>query len=160
MRSPVSQEDLAAGARGRKRRDPLPSARGARRILGLRVDGATYAECTEVVLERAETGAGGMVCVATVHTVMEAFDDPDFQRLVNAADMVTPDGVPLVWALRALGIRRAKRVYGPSLMPKICRHAEERAVPIGLYGGSPRVLSALHATLTESESHTNTLAAV
>ena len=72
----------------------------------MRVDGLRTSVAANGVVELAEAGAGGVVCVATVHMVMEAFDAPDFQRSVNAADLVTPDGVPLVWALRRLGLCR------------------------------------------------------
>ncbi len=119
----------------------------SRRILGMRVHATSYSETAEAVLEMASTGAGGMVCVATVHMVMEAFDDPEFRRLVNSADRVTPDGMPLVWALRALGIPEASRVYGPSLTPEICARAEQRGVPVGFYGGSPEVIEALRTSL-------------
>jgi N-acetylglucosaminyldiphosphoundecaprenol N-acetyl-beta-D-mannosaminyltransferase len=84
-----------------------------------------------------------MVCVATVHMLMEAFDDPAFQRIVNSADRVTPDGVPLVRALQMLGIPRAQRVYGPTLTPIACERAEELGLPVGFYGGTPEVLDAL-----------------
>ena len=68
-------------------------------VLGMRVDATSYRETAAAIAALATTGVGGAVCVATVHMVMEAFDDPEFQRIVNAADRVTPDGVPLVWAL-------------------------------------------------------------
>ena len=68
-------------------------------VLGMRVDATSYRETAANIAALATTGEGGAVCVATVHMVMEAFDDPEFQRIVNAADRVTPDGVPLVWAL-------------------------------------------------------------
>jgi UDP-N-acetyl-D-mannosaminuronic acid transferase (WecB/TagA/CpsF family) len=41
---------------------------------------------------------------ANVHVVMEAVDDPAYLEALNGADMVNPDGMPLVWALRALGV--------------------------------------------------------
>jgi len=109
----------------------------------MRVDATTYADAARAILDMAESGHGGTTCVATVHMVMEAFDTPDFQRLVNAADLVTADGVPLVWALRWLGIARARRVYGPDLTPFVCREAARRGVPVGFYGGRPEVLEAL-----------------
>jgi len=115
---------------------------GSRRILGMRVDGTTYDETTDAVVDMAEAG-GGMVCVATVHMVMEAFDDPEFRRIVNSADRVTPDGVPMVAALRRLGIPQAQRVYGPTLTPIICERAAELGLPVGFYGGTPDVLYAL-----------------
>jgi N-acetylglucosaminyldiphosphoundecaprenol N-acetyl-beta-D-mannosaminyltransferase len=129
------------------KRDAAPPPFGSRRILGMRVDATTYADAARVVLDMAESGRGGMTCVATVHMVMEAFDAPDFQRLVNAAELVTSDGVPLVWALRWLGIPRAQRVYGPDLTPVVCREAARRDVPVGFYGGRPEVLEALTRAL-------------
>jgi N-acetylglucosaminyldiphosphoundecaprenol N-acetyl-beta-D-mannosaminyltransferase len=121
---------------------------GSRRILGMRVDGTSYEETTDAITDMASARSGGMVCVATVHMVMEAFDDPAFQRIVNAADRVTPDGVPLVTALRMLGIPLARRVYGPTLTRVVCRRAEELGLPVGFYGGTPEVLEALTRELS------------
>jgi len=121
---------------------------GSRRILGMRVDGTTYEETTDAITDMASARSGGMVCVATVHMVMEAFDDPAFQRIVNTADRVTPDGVPLVAALRMLGIPLARRVYGPTLTPIVCRRAEELGLPVGFHGGTPEVLDALTSELS------------
>ena len=83
----------------------------SRHILGQRVDYTTYTKATEQVLEMANDGQGGYVCISTGHMVMEGHDDPDFQRIVNGADPVTPEGVPLVWAMKLLGIKEAERVY-------------------------------------------------
>jgi len=115
----------------------------SRSVLGMRVDGTSYRETAEAIADLVCAGDGGAVCVATVHMVMEAFDDPRFQRIVNAADRVTPDGVPLVWALRLLGVKDAERVYGPSLLPVVCELARERGISVGFYGGSPGVLDEL-----------------
>jgi N-acetylglucosaminyldiphosphoundecaprenol N-acetyl-beta-D-mannosaminyltransferase len=79
--------------------------------------------------------------------VMEAFDDPTFRGIVNAADRVTPDGVPLVAALRRLGIPGAQRVYGPTLMPQVCARAEAQRLRVGFYGGTPEVLAAMSRAL-------------
>jgi N-acetylglucosaminyldiphosphoundecaprenol N-acetyl-beta-D-mannosaminyltransferase len=121
----------------------------SRRILGMRVDGTSYAETADAVLEMGANCAGGMICVATTHMVMKAFDDPEFRRLVNSAERVTPDGMPLVWALRRFGVRGATRVYGPSLTLEICARAEARGVPVGFYGGGPEVSDALRARMHE-----------
>jgi N-acetylglucosaminyldiphosphoundecaprenol N-acetyl-beta-D-mannosaminyltransferase len=66
---------------------------------------------------------------------------------MNAADLVTPDGVPLVWGLRLLGIRSASRVYGPDLTPLVLQEAASKAVPVGFYGASPEVLNRLLETV-------------
>ncbi len=117
--------------------------RGSRRILGMRVDATSYAEATEAIVDMAESGRGGMTCIATVHMVMEGRDDPAFQRLVNSAELVTPDGMPLVWALRWLGVPAAERVYGPDLTPHVCAWAAAEGLQVGFYGGHPDVLDSL-----------------
>ena len=123
-----------------KPRDAGLGAFGSRRILGMRVDATSYARAAEAIAEMAETG-GGVTCVANVHMVMEACDDPAFQRAVNASELVTSDGMPLVWTLRARGLPHAERVYGPDLVPEVCALAASRGIPIGFYGGHPDVVA-------------------
>ena len=67
----------------------------SRHVLGMRVDGTNYRETAESITELVSAGGGGAVYVSTVHMVMEAFDDPEFQRIVNSAERVTPDGLCL-----------------------------------------------------------------
>jgi N-acetylglucosaminyldiphosphoundecaprenol N-acetyl-beta-D-mannosaminyltransferase len=129
-------------------RGARPAARGSRRLLGVRVDVVDYLEAAEAIFAMADAG-GGMTCVANVHTVMEAWDDANFWALVNDAELVTPDGVPLVWSLRALGARDATRVYGPTLTPVVCAEAARRGIPVGFYGGRPPVMDALAQRLAE-----------
>ena len=74
---------------------------------------------------------------------MEAWDSPEFKLINNEADLVTPDGMPLVWGLKLLGHRNATRVYGPDLTPIVLQMAMENQIPVGFYGGSPAVLSRL-----------------
>ncbi len=112
-------------------------------ILGIRVDHTTYSKTAERITGLALNGIHGYVCTANVHMVMEAYDDPTFRRVVNSADIVTPDGMPLVWSLKLLGIKNAERVYGPFLTRIICEKAMERGVPIGFYGGTEEVLGAM-----------------
>ena len=37
---------------------------------------------------------------------METYDSRLFARIINSADLITPDGMPLVWALRTLGVKK------------------------------------------------------
>jgi N-acetylglucosaminyldiphosphoundecaprenol N-acetyl-beta-D-mannosaminyltransferase len=122
-----------------EKRDAAALGLESRRILGMRVDATCYPDAARMILDLAQTG-GGRTCVATVHMVMESYDDPELRSLVNGAELVTSDGVPLVWALRALGLPHAERVYGPDLTPIVCREAARRKVPVGFYGGRPETL--------------------
>ncbi|GGL86000.1 UDP-N-acetyl-D-mannosaminuronic acid transferase [Deinococcus aerolatus] len=112
----------------------------SRSILGMRVDVTTYADATARVMAWARAGQGRYVCASNVHMVMETSDSAEFRDVVNGADLVTSDGVPLVWALKALGVPQAERVYGPTLMLHVCEAAAREGVPIALYGGTPESL--------------------
>jgi N-acetylglucosaminyldiphosphoundecaprenol N-acetyl-beta-D-mannosaminyltransferase len=109
----------------------------------MRVDATGYRDATQQVLRWAKAGESRAVAVATVNNVMEAYDDPSYLRVMNSADLVTPDGMPLVWGLRRLGVGSATRVYGPDLTPLVLAAAADAGVQVGFYGSSHEVLSAL-----------------
>ena len=117
----------------------------SRQILGMRVDRTSYEDAATRILEWAQGGESRYVCAASVNNVMEAHDSPEFRGIMNAADLVTPDGMPLVWGLRMLGVADATRVYGPDLMPVVLEAAERAGVPVGFYGATDAVLAKLLA---------------
>jgi N-acetylglucosaminyldiphosphoundecaprenol N-acetyl-beta-D-mannosaminyltransferase len=118
-------------------------------ILGTRVDPSTYPEATELIASWARRAESRYVCVANVHMIMEAHDDPSFREVVNGADFVTSDGMPLVWGLRLQGARSARRVYGPDLTPLLCAIAARDAIPVGFFGADPGVRDAMIGKLLE-----------
>ena len=81
----------------------------------MRVDATSYDDVSQRVVGWAQEGKSSYVCVANVHMTMETFDSAAFRCVVNEADLVTPDGRPLVWALKALGLRGASQVRGADL---------------------------------------------
>jgi N-acetylglucosaminyldiphosphoundecaprenol N-acetyl-beta-D-mannosaminyltransferase len=115
----------------------------SRYILQMRVDATTYTEAVSRVVGWATCGESRYVCCANVHSVMESFDNPQFRQCMNNADLVTSDGVPLVWGLRLLGVAQASRVYGPDLVPAVIRAADREGLRIGFYGGAPETLKLL-----------------
>lgn len=60
------------------------------------------------------------VCVAPVSTIVDAIDNEKYRQVVNNADMVIPDGMPIVWIAKAKGQKEIGRVYGPDMMKRIC----------------------------------------
>ena len=120
-----------------------------RRVLGMRVDATSYEHAAGEILRWAGLGESRYVCVATVNNVIEARDDPAYRRVMEGADLTTPDGMPLVWGLGLLGVRGATRVYGPDLTPILCERAAAAGLPIGFYGSTPEVLADLTARLVQ-----------
>ena len=119
----------------------------SRVILGTRVDATSYDEAAGIIATWARNAESRYVSVTTVHGIIEAHDHEDFRRIMNESDLVTSDGMPLVWGLKLLGIPTATRVYGPYLTPKICAVAERKGIPVGFYGGSPESLAGMIANL-------------
>jgi N-acetylglucosaminyldiphosphoundecaprenol N-acetyl-beta-D-mannosaminyltransferase len=79
------------------------------------------------------------VCVTGVHGVMESQRDPLLRRIHNAAGLVTPDGMPLVWLSRLHGHGHVERVYGPDLLLALCERSLTTGYRHYFYGGAPGV---------------------
>lgn len=112
-------------------------------LLGICVTPISYPVVLEQIIGWSRAGDSRYVCIANVHMLMQAYDVIDFKNLVNNADLVTPDGMPLVWMLRAKGVKHQERVYGPTLMLKTIELAAREHIPIGFYGGEPQVVRSL-----------------
>lgn len=121
--------------------EPLgPGSVPSRLILGMRVDGTSYRHAADQATAWAKSERSGYVCVASVNNVMIARTDPHLLAVMNDADLVTPDGMPLVWGLRRLGVPTASRVRGTDLMRVLLSKAATEGIPVGFLGGTPRVL--------------------
>jgi N-acetylglucosaminyldiphosphoundecaprenol N-acetyl-beta-D-mannosaminyltransferase len=83
------------------------------------------------------------VCVTGVHGVMESQRDPELLRIHNAAGLVTPDGMPLVWIARRSGYHHVDRVYGPVLVLAACEASVAAGYRHFFYGGGPGVAERL-----------------
>ena len=87
------------------------------------------------------------VCVTGVHGIMESYRQEAVRDIHNAAGLVVPDGMPLVWFSRLKGFRHVTRVYGPDLMLAVCERSVERGYRHFLYGGAPGIAERLASRL-------------
>jgi len=118
-------------------------ALNSRFILGTRTDCTSYSDATAHVLGWAETLQSRYVCLSNVHVTMESHDSAEYRAIVNGADLVAPDGRPLVWALRLFGVGAATQVRGTTLTLRVLERAAAETIEVGFYGGSPEVLARL-----------------
>jgi N-acetylglucosaminyldiphosphoundecaprenol N-acetyl-beta-D-mannosaminyltransferase len=121
-----------------------------RDILGLPIVASNYKELAEDSLEWARQGQSKAICFVTVHGVMEAYDDPRFHQLYASADMLNPDGMPLVLGLRLFGVPNATRVYGPDSTVLLLAAAEENETLEKLLKETRRRWPALRTVFVES----------
>ena len=109
----------------------------------VRVDALDNKMTVSIVMNFSRQNESRYLCFANVHMLMEAWDSNEFRSIVNDADLVTPDGMPLVWLMRMKGARRQERVYGPALMLNVLEAAAREGIPVGFLGGKPEVLEFL-----------------
>jgi N-acetylglucosaminyldiphosphoundecaprenol N-acetyl-beta-D-mannosaminyltransferase len=116
-------------------------------ILSTAVSVTSYSSACDRILTWARAKKSCYIIAANVHVVMTAYWDLIYRQAVNDAALVTPDGMPLVLALRCLGHPEATRVYGPDLMLVCCQRAAQEQVSIYLYGGTDVMLHKLQENL-------------
>lgn len=105
-------------------------------ILSININVTSFIQATNTILRWAKANIKTYICFSNVHMCMEAYDNYDYAKIVNNADLTVPDGKPLVWAQKLLGHKEASHIRGTDLTLSLCKEAEKRRMPIGLYGGS------------------------
>jgi N-acetylglucosaminyldiphosphoundecaprenol N-acetyl-beta-D-mannosaminyltransferase len=125
-----------------------------RTVIGVGISTTSYDEvvaCCQSWIgrlrEQKNEATAHYICVTSVHGLITARDDSSVRDILNGADIATPDGMPLVWALRSFGERNQARVYGPTLMLRLCESAAQNGHRIFLYGGRPETLGELRTRL-------------
>lgn len=116
-----------------------------RSILGCSVSIGSYREFVAKIFSLVEDKASSYVCFANVHMIIEAYHDQAFQKIVNEAHVVAPDGKPLSVFIRWFFGLRQERVCGMDIFPDILKKAEEMGKSVYFYGTTDQLLK----TITE-----------
>ena len=133
---------------------PLDSRLATRfNLIGTEVSAITFDETVDALLDAPTAGRPSdqralSVHFCPVHTIVEARRDPTLAALLNAADVVAPDGVPVAWIGRLRG-QRITRVCGPDLMLAVLDRGRARNASHYLYGGAEGTPERLAERLTE-----------
>ena len=123
-------------------------SRGKRSVLGVSVDVIDYESAVDQIVAAAKSKRPFAVTALAVHGVMTGAMDPEQRFRLNQFDLAVPDGQPVRWALNVLhSANLSERVYGPTLMLKLCERCAKEGLPIYLYGSSKDVLSKLRDAL-------------
>jgi N-acetylglucosaminyldiphosphoundecaprenol N-acetyl-beta-D-mannosaminyltransferase len=116
--------------------------------LGIRVDAVeipdVLAQMDRWILERTRCHS---IALAGMFGITEAQRDAGLKHVFNSADLVVPDGMPLIWIGRLRGRSLARRVYGPELMLESCENGRTKGYRHFFLGGAPGVPERLSAAL-------------
>ena len=112
-------------------------------VLGVGISVLNLRTALDAIAAAVRERRKGYICVTGVHGVMEAQADAEFKKILNAALLCTPDGMPMVWAGKLNGHRDMSRVYGPDLMLEVCAWSETSGCRHFFYGGAEGVAERL-----------------
>jgi N-acetylglucosaminyldiphosphoundecaprenol N-acetyl-beta-D-mannosaminyltransferase len=116
-------------------------------LLGIKVSrvnlNLAYNEIIQWIKEKEST----YVCIAPVSTLVDAKRDSSYASVINAARMVTPDGMPVVWLAKLKGCKDIQRTYGPDLMRLVCNQGQKHGLRHFFYGSTSETLVQLQQRL-------------
>jgi N-acetylglucosaminyldiphosphoundecaprenol N-acetyl-beta-D-mannosaminyltransferase len=85
---------------------------------------------------------GGQVVTLNAEMTMAARANPELAAVIEAAELVIPDGAGVVWALGRQGFR-VRRAPGIELARRLLEHAASHQWRVALVGASPEVMDTL-----------------
>lgn len=103
-------------------------------VLGLGIDLGPCSRFVERIIALAGQRCSAFVCLANVHMVVEAHRDRSFGEVLGQAELVAPDGMPLVHALKWLHGVTQERVAGVDLLLAVLAAAEQQGLAVFVYG--------------------------
>jgi N-acetylglucosaminyldiphosphoundecaprenol N-acetyl-beta-D-mannosaminyltransferase len=120
-------------------------------VLGVKVSSVSLAEAVQTIEHWIKVKQPTYVTCTGMHGVMESRQDPEVKRIHNAAGLVVPDGMPLVWMNHFYGRRNVTRCYGPDLFLAVMKRSSEEDAGFKhyFYGGDEEVPELLRDRMQE-----------
>ena len=124
---------------------PLP----VQNVVGFPVSTLSFSGQVEAIIGWAAARQSKVVCVSNVHMLMEGHWHSDFSTVLSDADLLTPDGMPLVWVASLMKGSSQERVAGMELMQALCDRAQASDVSIFFLGAEEETLEKIRFRLTQ-----------
>jgi len=103
----------------------------------LPVDRVSFEGALDVIDELVRDKRGGRVFTPNVDHVVQAEGNARFRKAYSDVSLSLVDGMPLMWAARALKTPFPEKISGSDLMMPLLRRAAERGYRVYFLGGSP-----------------------
>lgn len=119
--------------------DTIDGVGGRVSLLDTWIDGVDIREASRRIDEFVRSGREHQVVTVNLDFLRLSVEDASFRDLINSADLVVPDGMPLIWASRLHGNALPQRVAGVDLVVECARLAAEKKYKVFLLGAGPGV---------------------
>lgn len=108
-------------------------------LLGAGIDKLNLCQCADRVEEYINSSVPHFIVTLNPELLFQAQSSPELLAMINRADLVTPDGVGIVWACGIMGEPVPGRVTGIDLMVKLLERAGEKGWRVFFLGSAPGV---------------------
>lgn len=115
--------------------------------MGLAFAALSERETIEYVMRALADGRGGWISTVNLDILRQWHRTPEVKELIDDADLVVADGMPLIWAGGIQGSPLPERVAGSTLVRTLTAAAAAADASVFLLGGNPGVADAAGAAL-------------
>lgn len=114
-----------------------------KKIISLYINTFFYSNAISEIIDLAKNRVSSYSCFANVHMIIESYKNSSFKKIVNDSTFSFPDGMPLVFAFKALYGIKQERIAGIDFMLDVLRECEKKQLSIFIFGSSEVVLETL-----------------
>lgn len=116
-------------------------------VIGSPVTALPFNDQLALMLKWSKDNLSKVVCIANVHMLIEAYRNADFASILMNADLVSPDGMPLVWMLKLMGVSNQDRVAGLDVLLALCKLASSENISVFFLGSQAAILDRMEIRL-------------
>ena len=106
-------------------------------VLGVKIDKVTVEGAADRICEMLKTSRNHAVYTPNSEIIYLAYKDTDFCDLLNSADMLTADGIGVVYASKILKNPVPERAGGFDIACRVIEKIAETGYRLYLFGGKP-----------------------
>ncbi len=111
-------------------------------ILGIGVDSVNMVEAIAIIEEFIANGKPSIVVTADASGIVAAQTDEHWRKIMEDADLVTPDSVGVLWAAGKVGSPLEERVSGVDIVEKLAELSAKKGYRLYFLGAAPGVAQA------------------
>ncbi|MBI4559341.1 MAG: WecB/TagA/CpsF family glycosyltransferase [Candidatus Hydrogenedentes bacterium] len=118
----------------------LPPEPDERRMLfGIPMSCVTFQDVCRLIARQIRDRQPGFVVTPNVDHICRFQRDPSFREAYRNAWLVLPDGVPLIWVARWLGVPLRQKLSGSDLVPWLSEFAAAKGYSVFFFGAAEGV---------------------
>jgi N-acetylglucosaminyldiphosphoundecaprenol N-acetyl-beta-D-mannosaminyltransferase len=131
-------------------------ARSVYCVLGIPIDAVNLATVVQRVETAAATRTVFLISTPNLNFLVSSLSDPEFRESLLDSDLCPPDGAPIVWIARLLGLPIKERVAGSDLFDQLRAGGTGiRRLAIFLFGGAKGVAATAAGRLNAEQGGLN-----